>query len=261
MKHIIYDLAKAYPQIYLPIEEGIRQTEEYKNVVLRGEQSDREIMFSFNENDKLETFDTSVGQIRIITMYDRNDFEHMALCLGNHCEPQDIPASTGAMAIFGLNNWEKVRADIEDYKDSIILLSSGYYSNVNNDDVNKICKLNLTKDEWINKSITIRKFHELTHFIMRKKYPDDIKPLRDEIIADSIGILSAFNSTNKDMLKVFLGLESNEYRKGGRLQNYEGGQKENIPKVLEMIDEIDNKLNSLNSIDINYIFDNIDKLM
>lgn len=260
-KHFIYELALRYPQILIPVKKGARQSEEYKEVVLRGAKSNRTPDFLFDSRDKLESFKTEVGDIEVITMYQRQDFVHMALCLGNRCEPEVIPDSTGAMAIFGLNNWDKVRANLDNYKDSIILLSSGYYSNVSENDINLICDMSLSKDEWIEKSITIRKYHELTHIIMRKKYPDNISPIRDELIADAIGIYSSFGSLNIKMLKLFLGLENNEYRQGGRLQNYEGGQVENIPEILKMIDLLDNKFKVFIGKPIDYIWNNIIELM
>lgn len=259
--HFIYDLAKRYPQILIPVVKDARQTEEYKNLVLRGMESDRKPQFSFDERDKFESFKTEVGDVEVITMYQRQDFVHMIQCLGCRCEPEIIPDSTGAMAIFGLNNWDKVRANLENYKDSIIILSSGYYSNVSEEDVNRVCGMNLNKEEWIEKSIIIRKFHELTHFVMRKKYPDDIKAIRDELIADILGINSAFGYLDVKMLKLFLGLENDEYREGGRLQNYEGGQKENIPEVLKMIDDLDNEFIRFKGKSIEYIWENINELM
>lgn len=263
MEHILYTLARRYPAIYLPIEEGISKTEEYRNTCLRGEESKREILFSFNENDRLETFNTPVGDVEILTMYDRNDFVHMARALGSKAEPVNIPDSTGAMALFGLNNWDKVRAGLDDYKDSFILLSSGYYSNVSNIDIKKVTdgELDLTQEEWIEKSIIIRKFHELTHFVMRKTYPDDIVPVRDEIIADIVGLECAFKKLDVRVLKLFLGLENKEYRKGGRLENYNGGNSENINNVLKMIDDISSELSKYEDKDVNTIWEHIENVL
>ena len=261
MQHIIYQLAKKYPQILLPVRQGERSSEEYRNVCLRGEKCEYEPQFSFNEKDKYENFKTKAGEVEVITIYDRKDFIHMAQCLACKCEPEVIPDSTGAMAIFGLNNWEKVRAGLDNYKDSIILLSSGYYSNVSFEEVNKLNGYNLTNEEWIEKSIIIRKHHELTHFIMRKIFPNDINAIRDELIADCLGQICAFGYFDKELLKLFLGIEGNNYREGGRLQNYEGGDIKNIPSILTSIDELEKVVNCLNSKDIYYIWDNIDKLM
>lgn len=240
MKHFIYDLAKTYPQIVIPIKEGISKTEEYKDIALRGKESKYPITFSLSELDSFETVKTKMGDVNIITMYKREDFIHMVRCLGNKCEPVIVPDSTGAMAIFGLNNWDKVRQGLDDYKDSIIVLSSGNYSNVSCDDVKKVSagEINLTIDEWTNKSIIIRKYHEITHFVMRKEYPNDIKAIRDELIADMIGLKAAFGYYDQRLAKLFLGIENKEYRKGGRLENYCDNYLEEIPSILKMIDNL-----------------------
>lgn len=260
MKNCIEILAKRYPQILLPCKEGISKSEEYRNICLKGEKCDYPITFSKDPRDSLETIETSVGNVEVLSLRKRDDFVHACRCLGNKCEPVDIPDSTGAMAIFGLNNWEKVRQGLDDYKDSFIILSSGIYSNVSNINIYKESngEIDLSEEAWIEKSIVIRKYHELTHFIMRKTYPDDIDFIRDELIADAIGLIAAFGYFDTRLLKLFLGIESNTYREGGRLQNYEGGNISNIPKVLEMINDLEIKINKYN--DVETIWKNIKSL-
>ncbi|MDO5440363.1 MAG: hypothetical protein Q4F12_02365 [Erysipelotrichaceae bacterium] len=261
MKHCIDELKSRYPQILMPIKKGIKDSEEYKNVVLRGEDCPYKDTFSRNPLDKLESVITPVGEVEVLSLIDRDDFIHAVRALGNKCEPVDVPDSTGAVAIFGLNNWEKVRAGKDNYKDSFIILSSGNYSNVTCDMVNEITNndYSLTKDSWRDKSITIRKYHELTHFVMRKKYPEDIKAIRDELIADSVGIISAFGKLDERLLKLFLGVESDTYRKGGRLENYEGGSIEHIPDIIKQIDHLKELFNDNN--DIDDIWNNIERYM
>ena len=240
MEHCIDILARRYPQILLPIQEGISKSEEYKNVCLRGQECNRPITFSKDPGDCLETVQTPAGSVEVLTLRERQDFVHACQCLGSKCEPVEIPDSTGAMAIFGLNNWDKVREGLDNYKDSFIILSSGNYSNVSNEDIYRETndEIDLTDEQWIEKSIIIRKYHELTHFVMRKKYPDDIDFIRDELIADCAGLVEAFGYFDTRMIKLFLGIENKEYRQGGRLQNYEGGDVANIPKVNKLIDEL-----------------------
>ena len=263
MEHCLDILSRRYPQILLPVQEGMKNTDEYKNVCLRGEKCERPITFSKDPKDSLETVETPAGSVEVLSLRKREDFVHACQCLGNKCEPVEIPDSTGAMAIFGLNNWDKVRAGMDNYKDSFIILSSGNYSNVNNKDVYSITntEIDLSEEEWVEKSITIRKYHELTHFVMRKTYPDDISFIRDELIADCIGLICAFNYFDIRLLKLFLGIEGETYREGGRLQNYEGGDKKNIPEVLKMIDELKNKVSKYEKEDVNTIWLNIKELM
>lgn len=261
MEHCIQILARRYPQILIPCSNGVSKTEEYKNICLRGEKCNYPITFSMDEKDSLETINTPAGDVEVLLLRKREDFVHACRCLGNKCEPVDVPDSTGAMAIFGLNNWDKVRQGFNDYKDSFIILSSGNYSNVSNEDIYKESngEIDLDEEEWIEKSITIRKYHELTHFVMRKKYPDDINFIKDELIADAVGLIAAFGVFDIRLLKLFLGIESNTYREGGRLQNYEGGSVSNIPKVLEMINIIDNKIKKYNNVEA--LWENIKEIM
>lgn len=263
MEHILYTLAKRYPQVYLPIEKGISKSEEYRNTCLKGEKSKRELLFSFNPKDKLETINTIAGDVEVLTMYDRKDFEHIIRSIAYRGEPEDIPNSTGAMALFGLNNWEKVRAGLDNYKDSFIILSTGNYSNVTKEDVKNATdnELILSDEEWTEKSIIIRKYHELTHFVMRKIYPDNIKPIRDEIIADCVGLICAFNKLDLRLLKLFLGLESDIYRKGGRLENYKGFDEKCISDVISLIKNIVSILTKYEDNNINDIWNHINEIL
>lgn len=263
MEHCLDILAKRYPQILLPVQKGMRETEEYKNVCLRGQECNRPITFSKDPEDKLETVNTPAGDVEVLSLRKRDDFVHMCQCLGNKCEPVEIPDSTGAMALFGLNNWDKVRAGLDNYKDSFIILSSGNYSNVSNIDIKNITngEIDLDEQAWTNKSIIIRKYHELTHFVMRKTYPDDISFIRDELIADCIGLICAFGCFDVRLLKLFLGIEEDTYRQGGRLQNYEGGEEKNIPEVLKMIEQLKNKVEKYEKEDVDTIWKNIKELM
>ena len=220
--HPIIRLSEMYPQVLFPIESGIHNTEEYRNVCLRGFKCDRKPDFSFSDKDVLEKIETEAGRATVLTLYFREDFVRMIQCLRYKCESVAIPDSMGASTIIGLNNWDKVRAGEKNYKDMIVVLSSGIYSNVSAADVYKATseKIKLSDEEWIEKSITIRKFHELRHFVDRKLRPDDIDVLRDEIAADRDGLIAAFGYYDKNLAKLFLGIEGDEYREGGRLNNY-----------------------------------------
>lgn len=220
--HPILELARKYPQLNFPLEHGIKDSDEYKSVTLRGEATLRKPEFSFSDKDKLEVIDTKAGPATVLTLDSREDFERIIQILVYKCEPHDVPASMGASTIIGLNNWDKVRAGLSDYKDMLIVLSSGIYSNVSADYIRKASngRLDFTDEAWIEHSITIRKFHELRHFVDRKLRPDDVDILRDEINADRDGITQALGYYDKELARIFLGLEGSTYRPGGRLENY-----------------------------------------
>ncbi len=248
-------ILERYPQIGLPIKEGAKDTLEYEKAVLRGlpivhVAND----FSDNKCDCLETEDTPAGEANILYMDDREDFEKVIQKLAHRCEPTKIPTSMGASTISGLINWEKIHQHEKEYKegggafwglefslfvsepenfqDSLIVLSSGEYSAVDSESINEILEdeEHLSKEEWKKASIIIRKYHELTHFICQKLYPEHKNAIRDEIIADAIGIIAVFGEYKEKVAKLFLGIEKDTYREGGRLQNY---YFENDPKSVQ----------------------------
>ena len=237
--HILYEVARRYPQLLLPVEEGISGTEEFRDAVLRGKKVDRELSFSFSEGDSLTYCDTPAGRAEILFLAEREDFVHAYRALGYRCEPADIPASVGAATILGLFNWEKIHAheaawlaagntdwpeefarftsDKKNYVDTLILLSAGPYSSVPAEWVG------LGPEEWIRQSVRIRKYHELTHFVCRRLAPEKKDALRDEIYADCIGLLASFGEYDAHLAEVFLGIESEAFRQGGRLSHYAEG--------------------------------------
>lgn len=222
--HPIETLSKRFPQLLLPISEGMNQTEEYKSAVLRGEPVHRKPEFSMNQADRLDSFLTPAGEAEILFLESREDFEHALHALAYRCEPKQIPASMGATAISGLIDWGKLHAheddfaefiaDKKNYLSSLIILSSGEYSAVS------AKSAGLDEAEWKEKSVMIRRYHELAHFVSGRLFPQNKEALRDEVIADLIGVLAAFGRCREDLSKLFLGIEGEEYRPGGRLENY-----------------------------------------
>jgi len=232
----IYFLSEKYPQLLLPIRLNERDTPEYKDAVLRGKPVFRKPQFIGSSEDSLSSVDTPAGTVDILYLANREDFEHALRALAYRCEPVEIPSSVGANTVRGLINWEKIRthklqyissggkdwqsefkrftADRKNYLDSIILLSAGNYSALPAHEVE------LTENEWREKSLIIRKYHELTHFVCRSLYPDNIEPICDEVIADMIGMLAAFDHYDPKLAKLFLGIDGDRFRSGGRLAHY-----------------------------------------
>ena len=232
----IRDYAASYRQLQLPIEAGISQTDEYRKVVLQG-QSAEDHGITFNQEEiRRYVCDTPAGEAEIMLVSDREDFEHLYRAFAYKCEPEPIPASVGAVTVSGVINWGKIdrhrdeylaggktdwqaefrrfTAEKSNYRDSIILLSSGPYSSIPAE------QAGMTEKEWGECSITIRMYHELTHFICRKLWPEKKDVIRDEIYADCIGLTAAFGTYDSMLAKVFLGIENETYRKGGRLEHY-----------------------------------------
>lgn len=247
MQEDIQKLARRYPQLLLPIREGERQTEEYRTAVLGGEFTVTEADFLCPEEISLSAEDTPAGRAEILYLGKRQDFLHAYRALGYRCEPAEIPDSVGAGTVCGLINWEKIHrhrdeylaaggqdwdgefnrftAEKKNYRDSVILLSGGWYSNLSPEAVG------LSGDEWRDRSLLIRKYHELTHFVCRGLYPQDIDALRDEVVADAIGLTAAFGRYDTALAARFLGVEGGGFREGGRLSHYV--KPEELPQAAE----------------------------
>ena len=88
------------------------------------------------------------------------------------------------------------------------MLSTGPYSAVQ-----------VSDPDWLQKSQVIRKYHECTHFICRNLYPEKTDAVRDELIADAIGIYAAYGRYDANLARLFLGIKDGKYT-GGRLENY-----------------------------------------
>ena len=235
-EHALIALARRYPQLLLPVDTGMRSSELYRRAVLRGDFTPGVPDFSLDERDTLSECETPAGRVEVLFLAERKDFEHAYRALACRCEPTEIPASVGASFITGLINWEKIRTHREEYiasggenwseefarftsrdenyRDTLLLLSAGEYSAVPAE------MTGLSRDEWLKRSVTIRKYHELTHFICRRLWGGDVQPLRDEVIADLIGLLAAFGEYDTRLAEILFGVEDDSFRKGGRLSHY-----------------------------------------
>ena len=235
-------LSRRYPQLLLPIEKGASQTEEYRDTVLRGKPTHRLLRFRRPDAAALKTRETPAGTAEILFLPEREDFLHAYRALGCRCEPAEIPDSVGAGIVSGLTDWEKIRkhraayeagghrdwpaefrrftGEKANFRGTLILLGSGPYSALSAGEAG------LPPEDWLNKSLIIREYHELCHFVCRGLWPEKKQPLRDEIYADAVGLLAAFGTYDEGLAKRFLGIEGQGFRPGGRLSHY---AEENLP--------------------------------
>jgi hypothetical protein len=184
------------------------------------------------------------GRIPILVAADRDDFVALVRAFTERNEPANVPDSMGACIVTGLNNWDRIashrksweeaqpglvteqawleefgrlRARKELYQDRFIILSRGPYSAVTARDVG------LDEQDWLARSLVIRREHELTHYFTYRVFGFMRNHLLDELIADGAGLIQAYGHYRADMALRFLGLESYpEYRQDGRLDVYRG---------------------------------------
>ena len=102
----------------------------------------------------------------------------------------------------------------ENYVDMLVLLSRGPYSHV------PAAAVGETENEWLDHSDTIRRFHELTHVICRRQCPGDVALIRDELVADVVGLVAAYGRFDPVLERRFLGIDDDGRYTGGRLGNY-----------------------------------------
>jgi len=242
----IRHLAGMYQQLYL--RPGPEAAQEYSRILRYGEDAYVRDLSHFicDGRDQLFTEETPAGIVQILHLHNRQDFELFLQIIAHKCTPVKIPPTQGASILDGIINWSRIHrhreefmarelaagnpspdwsaefrlftADKSNYKDVLIVLSDGPYSNIPAE------KAGLSEAEWLERSYVIRKTHECTHFVCRRLFRDIIDAIWDELVADAVGILAAFGRFDPQMEELFLGITGSVYT-GGRLENYcEGDQ-------------------------------------
>ncbi len=234
---IIEEYLRRYPQMCLPVKEGMSKSEGYKDYVLRGKQPEEyPDHFAGSEEDCVYRIPTPAGEAEVLYLAVRRDFERAVCCLAYKCEARKIPPSMGAVTISGIINWGKIREHKkayfqsggtdwksefkqftsvpENYKDRLLLVSKGGYSALKAQDAG------YSAGEWEEKSLEIRIYHELCHFVCRSLFSDKKEAVQDEIVSDCFGILKAVGYYDTELAEKCLGIYGREYRAGGRLENY-----------------------------------------
>ena len=182
MSDILAALAAEYPQLFLDPDTDTQET--YRRVVLRGEMPEAGSLAHYvsDPHDAMETVDTPAGPVRVVTLGDRRDFELVlrGLMAAKNGPKATVPESQGA-AMLTVFNWPRIRAHLavfpeeekaaefkrftsvkKNYLDALVVLSRGPYSGVS------ASAMGLTEGEWLARSDTIRRYHELTHVICRR---------------------------------------------------------------------------------------------
>ncbi|MBR1656885.1 MAG: hypothetical protein IJ697_00260 [Synergistaceae bacterium] len=111
-------------------------------------------------------------------------------------------------------------------KQRFLVLSKKYYSNTEPEFVG------LPPGEWREKSMILRREHEVTHYYTKKFYGSASNNLHDELIADFVGIYEAFGYYEARLFKHFLGIDGTG---GGRLSLYTDGLSHNVREAVAEI--------------------------
>lgn len=272
-------LKKYIVQLQFPIQEGISKTEAYINTTLRGKNNLNKSGLKLNQPNalKLEIYNSAlVGSVPVLIVPNNEDFIALVCALSNKNEPKELPKSMGASFINGINNWDRIhqlktkwlrqnsarnwnlyfKENILPkphlFKDKLIVLSTKEYSGIKRE------SMGVSINTWESSSLIIRREHECAHLFTLKHYGTMANNMHDEIIADYAGITKVLGHFNKGWFLRFIGLEDYPlYRKGGRLENYQGknklsveafeGLKRIIKNVTESIFQFDTNLGEIQS--------------
>jgi len=243
-------LKRHFVQLRFPIAPGISTTDAYRQATRRGlleaaaPHAHEAVMLDRPDLLELDIIPTIGGHVPVLVAGDRGDFVKLVQVFSERNEPAPVPDAMGACIIKGLNNWSRIRsyregweqargsAATEDewaeefqrliprkelYQDRFIILSRGPYSGIAAQDVD------IQKEVWLERSLVIRREHEITHYFTYRAFNAMRNNVFDEIIADFVGLVRAFGFYRADLALRFLGLEQYPaFRAGSRLEVYRG---------------------------------------
>src|SRR5262245_28232271 len=243
-------LRRHFIQLRLPIRAGISEEDGYKQATRRGifEAADAYAAdaLRLDRPDLLELsiHPTIAGHVPLIIVGHRPDFVKLVQAFSERNEPKVVLDSMGACIVKGLNNWSRIHVRRDEwkraagaagtdegwaaefqklipqkelYQDRFIILSRGPYSAIAARDVG------MREGEWLDRSLAIRREHELTHYFTYRAFNSIRNNVFDELIADFVGLVRAFGHYRSDFSLRFVGLEAYPgFRPGGRLEVYRG---------------------------------------
>jgi len=243
-------LQRHFAQMRFPIRLGMSQEPAYLDATRKGRREEAGAAGSgptFVRPDGLDlrVYETIAGRVPILVSAHRRDFVALVQAFTERNEPNDVPPAMGACIVNGLNNWDRVaayRASWELahpdetlaggwtgefkrmaahkplYQDRFIILSRGPYSAI------EAGAVRMNEDDWLAKSLVIRREHECTHYFTYRVFRTMRNNLLDELVADFVGLVRAFGSYRGDLARLFLGLEGfPAIRPGSRIEVYRGG--------------------------------------
>jgi hypothetical protein len=231
---VIEELAPRFPQLYVAPVEG--NEDAYKKAALKGEppQDSSLSHFEGSDMDWLRVFDTQAGQVEVLFLKKRHDFENFLRCIGHRAQPVEIPSTIGAITYTNLADWQKINQGVAEGMASGLSASEAFKALTANPANFRIALIAISegpnsavpaektpydKRTWLKISRDIRTYHELCHFVCRRVMPDDKPAILDEVTADFNGIVHALGHYDASLAALLLGVNESGYY-GGRLEEY-----------------------------------------
>ena len=186
-------ITEAMPQLRLPQQAGISQSELYRQFVLRGVAPSEAMLIPISgilkqpEELQLRLVEHPYAAMPVLSTSNREDFLWLVRALAHRAEPVAIEAGVHAQAISGLIHWGMIRGLGPGQRASLILLHEAPYGSVAAEDL----PINLNRHGWIQASYILRLEHELTHLTTKQVLGEMRLNLLDELIADAMGHLMA----------------------------------------------------------------------
>ncbi len=114
---ILKQLAEEYQQLYLKPERGRSQSEKYLKIIKKGSEAEIKSLEHFigSSGDRFYKEKTPAGEISILQLGNRKDFDMFLQIMLYRCEPEEVPKNTGAMTLNGIVNWRKIHQHKEEF--------------------------------------------------------------------------------------------------------------------------------------------------
>ena len=259
------DLVGALPHLRVPVSEGASRSDTYRRLVLAGESDDPgalpvEQIFRAPDGIHTSIRHHAAGDLPVIEISSREDFEHCFQALGHRCEPVDIPPSVHALYLSGLPNsvragelrdrwceqggdpsaWpaEMKRMRAEDptaFHDRLILLHPAPYAGIPSHRIDPA----LGDRDWTKQSQILRLEHEFTHHTTHRLLGSYRLHVHDEVLADLMGFTKAIGRWDADLFLTGLGIEGGRVVPGARLQAYVDSLRvEDLPDLVPIVDRV-----------------------
>ena len=193
-------LCHALPQLTLPQQVGISQSELYHDRVLRGVGGPSVELSEgppLQQRAALQLFVARHPYISmpVLSTPNRADFEWLVRALAHRAEPIPIEAGVHAQAISGLVHWGLIRTLGPEQRASLILLHESPYGSVPSEQAPG----GLDHRQWLRTSAALRLEHELTHLTTKQQLGEMRINLLDELVADAMGHVFALGRFSADL--------------------------------------------------------------
>ncbi len=171
----------------------------------------RPVNFCDPDGVRIEIYNSFAGEIPVVYIKNNSDFDaFITNVIYKGIRPENL-SKTGASFASGKNT-------------KFITLSAKPYSGI------PASEMNLPEQEWLEKSMIIRREHECTHYFTKQIFGVSRNHLHDELIADFFGLLEAFGESKAEHFLKFMGLTGGS---GGRLKFYTAGLSEKLCMAIE----------------------------